>query len=255
MGTQVSTKIDTVLYLYGITKERSGGHIKAVGVDGCASIEPYECAGLTCWISRVGRSDFADNLAQNMDNLEWLAAAGVRHQRVVSAIAEETEILPARFGTVFLSGESLQAHVRARKRTLESDFQRIKVADEWGVKVFSLPAKVELPPSESRTGKDYLKAKAAWLQRRPARQRKDRDPELEEFAEELKALAVSSAEGGKISSGQRGLEWHGSFLLKRTNRPKFEAVLKKYSKQWTETRRIEATGPWPPYSFVTRDGA
>jgi hypothetical protein len=29
-------------------------------------------------------------------------------------------------------------------------------------------------------------------------------------------------------------------------------VLEKFANQWTRERRIECTGPWPPYSFVSR---
>jgi len=253
MGTGVNSKADTVIYLYGITQQELPA-IKATGVDGSAAIEDLQASGLICWISRVSRIEFADNLPQHMENLDWLAAAGVRHQRVVSAIAEQTEILPARFGTVFLTESSLKADVQKRKRTLESDFERIKDADEWGVKVFTLPAKVELPPGELSSGKDYLKAKAAILQRRPSKP-KQADPELGAFARQLKQLAVDSEEGGKISSGQRGLEWQSSLLLKRADRKRFEELLRKFSKQWVESRRIEATGPWPPYSFVSKSSS
>jgi hypothetical protein len=254
MGARVKSTSDTVIYLYGITQERVPA-IKGVGVDGTASIESLSASRLVCWISRVSQVEFADNLARNMENLDWLGAAGVRHQRAVSAIAEQAEILPARFGTVFLTESSLKADVQKRKRTLESDFKRIKDADEWGVKVFTLPAKIELPPAELRTGKDYLKAKAAILHGRPSTQSKKADPELGAFARQLKQLAIDTADGGMISSGQRGLEWQSSLLLKRSDRKRFEELLRKFSKQWVESRRIEATGPWPPYSFVSKSSS
>jgi hypothetical protein len=60
------------------------------------------------------------------------------------------------------------------------------------------------------------------------------------------------SDGGKISAGQRGLQMQSSLLLKRGNRKKLEATLKKYSDQWADSGRIECTGPWPPYSFVSR---
>ncbi len=251
MGTRVGSEPATAIYLYGITR-RSMPPMKTGGVDGSAAIEPLTSSGMVCWISRVSQVEFGDNLSQNMENLDWLAAAGVRHQKAVSKIAEKMEILPARFGTIFLSEKSLNTHVGERRRLLEADFERIQDADEWGVKVFSLPRKVELPPAEGRTGKDYLRAKAALLQRHPASEKKAPDPGLTDFASQLKGLAIATAEGGKISSGQRGLEWQSSLLLKRKERKKFEALLKNFSKQWSDTRRIEATGPWPPYSFVSQ---
>jgi hypothetical protein len=109
-----------------------------------------------------------------------------------------------------------------------------------------------LPKAGSRTGKEYLKAKAALLQRRPT---KGTDADLIRFEEELKRVAVETAVGGKISSGQRGLQWQTSLLLRRDDRKRFEALLKKFSKEWADVRQIEATGPWPPYSFVTRPDA
>src|ERR1700737_83536 len=97
-----------VFYIYGIT-ERPVDSAKIVGIDGKPLVETIACAGLTCWFSRVSKSEFADNLAANMENLDWLAPMSSRHQETVSSIAELADILPARFGTVFLSEKSLRA--------------------------------------------------------------------------------------------------------------------------------------------------
>ncbi len=253
MATRVTQDANKVVYLYGVTE----GEIalpKIQGVDGTSTVEGLPCAGLVCWISRVSRKEFADNLSANMENLDWLAEASIQHQRVVSAIALETEILPTRFGTVFMSESSLEADVRSKKRILESDFGRIHGSDEFGVKVFGVPPKAEVPLGASGTGKDYLKAKAALLQRRPAKSN-TAATELREFSSELQALAVATAEGGKISGGQRGLQWQTSILLRRADRKKFDAILRKYSRQWVGKHQIECTGPWPPYSFVSRGEA
>jgi hypothetical protein len=237
-----------VLYLYGVTKEGPGSSIeRMVGIDGEAPVETIHGSGLACWISRVSRLDYADHLAQNMENLEWLADVSVRHQRVVSAIGKGRDVLPARFGTVFLSESSLLTDLSERRRELEADLKRIHGTDEWGVKIFSILSRAK-PPVTSQSGKDYLQKKAALLR---VRSSKAPDPEVMGFATELKRIAVEVATGGKISAGQRNLEWQGSLLLKRTERKKLQALLKKFSRQWGETRQIECTGPWPPYSFVS----
>jgi len=250
MAARVKPNSGKVIYLYGVTRKLVTPVPKVPAVDGAAGVEALGCADLICWITRVDRSEYADNLSANMENLDWLAEASVRHQRVVAAIAAETEILPARFGTVFLSEASLEADIQSKKKTLDRDLRKIKDSDEWGVKVFGVQPKVELPRAGARTGKDYLKAKAALLQRRPT---KGTDADLIRFEEELKRVAVETAVGGKISSGQRGLQWQTSLLLRRDDRKRFEALLKKFSKEWADVRQIEATGPWPPYSFVSRD--
>ncbi len=236
-----------VLYLYGITQDPSQRGVRSPGVDGLAPVEAVECAGLTCWISRVAKKDFADELERNMEDLEWLAAAGVRHQRVVSELAALASVLPARFGTVFLSTKSLEDDVKSRKRPLLASFKRINGADEWGVKVFSVAPQRAVAVAAS-SGTDYLRQKAAL------REKRGPDPEVGEFARKLAALAEEVAPAGKVSSGQRELAWQASFLVRRSRQKQWQQALDRYAKRWRERWRIECTGPWPPYSFVATHG-
>ena len=237
-----------VLYLYGITKAPARNAPEVAGIDGSAAVERIPCAGLVCWISRVSNSEFADNLSTNMENLEWLAAVSVRHQRVVSAIAQRHDILPTRFGTVFLSEDSLAEDVRARKRGLERDLKRVTGSDEWGIKVFRLHSRTEAA-IEASSGKAYLQKKAALLR---SRESKSQNGEIGDLAEALKSISGEMAYGGAVSEGQRGLQWQASVLLRRSNRKRLEAVIRKFAQQWQGIRRIECSGPWPPYSFVSR---
>ncbi len=246
MADRVNRSPNPLLYLYGITQRPESLPATVRGVDGIARVESFETSGFTCWISRVDGRDFGDNLAHNMENLEWLADASVRHQRVVGAIYERQEILPARFGTVFRSEQSLADHVAERKNTLKAGFRRIAGADEWGVRVFAVPRSVSAA-SGARSGKEYLQRKAAQLQAKPAR---TLEPEIKAFAEAVSQLAAATAEGGKVGSAQPGLRWQTSLLLPRSSRPKFEALLARFARQRQERFRIECTGPWPPYSFV-----
>ncbi len=237
----------TVVYLYGVTAKSVKG-LALTGVDGKAAVEPIARDGLVCWVSHVPQMEFADNLAKNMENLDWLSEAGVRHQRVVSAIAEVADILPARFGTVFLNPSTLKADLRKRKELLAADLRKIHGCDEWGVKVFAVSPKLEVPTKKPTSGRDYLKTKAALL-RRPSVGIATKD--LEAFSSSLRRISRGIADGGRISGGQRGLQWQSSILLKRGDRKKLEAVLKTYSRKWLDSGKIECTGPWPPYSFAS----
>lgn len=238
-----------MLYLYGITESTLPDIPELIGVDRFAAIEAVECEGIFCWISRVSALDFEKNLAGNMENLDWLAETSVAHQRVISAISRVTDILPTRFGTVFRTQQSLSKHLAKRVSGLRKDFERIKGADEWGVKVFAIqPPTIPMPAA--RTGKDYLKAKAALLPSRKPKsiQRED----LIKFEQALADVATETATAGNVSRGQRGLSFQTSLLVKRTKRKKLELILEKFAREWTRERRIECTGPWPPYSFVSR---
>jgi hypothetical protein len=250
MQTKSTKPGGRVLYLYAISrKQKNTQSISAEGIDGKAAVEALECEGHVCWLSRVSRDDFAANLAAHMEDLEWLASAGLRHQRAVAEIANHVTALPARFGTVFLSENSMAQHVRERKSALRDAFARVADADEWGVKIFATqkPQPAVSATKAPASGAEYLKRKAQSLQ---PRRGPGADEQVLSFAGKLEALAVASSPGGKASAGQPGLLWHGSFLVKRKDRKKLEAALRKQASQWQGSRRIDWSGPWPPYSFV-----
>lgn len=242
------TSPDRVLYFYGVTQCVPPDPVRSPGVDPGSKLEAIECDGFVCWISRVPATEFETNLASNMENLDWLARASVAHQQAVGAIAQQTEIIPARFGTVFSTRQSLIRHIRERAGDLKKDFHRIQDADEWGIKVFA-SQKSATPIPAVKSGKDYLKAKAALLPRKDLARDGNN---FEDFENALQKVALESSPAGKVSSGQRGLRFQTSLLVKRADRRKLQSVLKKFSQLWAESRQIECTGPWAPYSFVSR---
>jgi hypothetical protein len=234
-----------MLYLYGVTSKAPKTRITS-SIDGSSPVDRIEESGLVAWYSRVSDEEFGAMLAANMENLEWLSAASVRHQRVVSQIAEATTVLPARFGTVFRNEESLREHIRQEKEKLAATLQRIEGTEEWGVKLFLNPSP-PASPIEVSSGRDYLRAKASMVQ---VKREKKLDPDVVEFARELQSIAAASAPAGKVSSGQPNLEWQASFLVRKKDRPEWDQMLKRYANRWADRREIECTGPWPPYSFV-----
>jgi FAD/FMN-containing dehydrogenase len=213
------------------------------GVDSMSKVVGMPASGLTCWVSEVDARDFGQKLQENLDNLEWVAAAGVQHQRVVAEINSKCGILPARFATVFSSRRTMEADVASKKKHLLARFEAIRDADEWGVKVFRRASAA--PIVSAASGSDYLKKKAEALRRTSGP-----DEEVLAFAEELAGIAKENASAGRVSSAQRDLQWQGTFLLPRSQKKKWEQAMKKYASRWGEAREIECTGPWPPYSFV-----
>jgi len=250
MATQLKPTDRRVLYLYGVTRSQAAKSVRIMGVDLQSPVEAIDCEAVICWVSRVSADEFEASLTKNMENLDWLASASVAHQRAVGGIARHADILPARFGTVFRDENSLRAHIREHVRGIESNFIRVQDAEEWGIKIFEVaPVAASVP--KARTGREYLQAKAALLPRK--KPGGIPEPELTEFQVALQGIAEASAPAGRIGGGQRGLLFQASLLVKRSNRSRLESVLKKFSRKWAGSRRIERSGPWPPYSFVSQD--
>ena len=233
------------LYLYGVSErsETAAGE-GLTGVDGTAAVESIPCGEFFCWVSRVPRAEYATRLTENMENLDWLAAAGVRHQRAVGRLAERLDVLPARFGSVFLSEASLAADVRTRAGALREALQRIRGAEEWGVKLFaqSEPA----APTAASSGREYLQHKSVAIANRA---RPGAPPEVEALARELDTIARASTLHPRPAATQPGLVWQASYLVPRDRVKRFHALLQRWAKRLASAR-IETTGPWPSYSFV-----
>jgi Gas vesicle synthesis protein GvpL/GvpF len=245
---------ESALYLYGVSHSSSssrakGRKVKSPGIDGVHAVEAVSCGDLLCWVSAVNHVEFGKELESNMENLDWLALHGVRHQQVVAEIAQAETIVPARFGTLFSSRQNLLKDVEARQRALRKVFARIADSDEWGVKVFAeqRPARPGSEKKPAKSGLDYLQQKAAGMKKRP----EHNDAALDELAAALEKVATESAPTGKVSGAQPDLLWQATFLVARSRRKQWEQVLRKFMKQWQAVRRIEINGPWPPYSFVS----
>lgn len=238
------------LYLYGVSSAAQDEihPLKNPGVDGVHTVTAVPCGEYLCWVSPVDQVAFRRDLEANMENLEWLALHGVRHQQVVGEIAETQTIIPARFGTLFSNEAALIKDVQTRNSALKIVFARIADSDEWGVKVLAeqqTASPVSSQPASS--GRDYLQQKASRMKKKPERNEAD----LQEFLAALEKVATESAPSGKVSGAQPGLLWQATFLVARSRRKKWEGVLKEFVQKWQGKRRIEVTGPWPPYSFVS----
>jgi hypothetical protein len=221
--------------------------IGSAGIDGAHPVEPLVCAEFICWVCKVDESNFAHAIERNMENLEWLALHGVRHQQVVGEIAAQTSMVPARFGTIFSGEPALIKDVQGRKAALNKVFDHVTGADEWGVKVFGEYSAPAPPVTEARTGKEYLQQKAARIRKRP----EHNDQELSELATALEKIATDSAPSGKVSGAQPNLLWQATFLVPRAQRKQWDQTLQNFVERWEGQRRIEINGPWPPYSFVS----
>lgn len=248
-GKVISKLAENVVYLYGVSESAPAKRAPIAGVQGSDNVETISCVGLTCWVSRVSRSGFADNLARNMENLDWLSEKSVAHQRAVAAISEQVDVLPARFGTVFLTEESMCADVKSRKSEIAADLERIRGCDEWGIKVLAITGPPPAQSSGKLTGKEYLRVKSQMLR---AKTPVAADEEVERFDSALREVVIAMAEAGKITAGRKDLIYNLSVLVNRKQRKRFENLLREFSSRWAGGKKIECTGPWPPYSFVSR---
>src|SRR5438270_2608837 len=220
----------SLFYFYGITQAPARHPKKAPCVDGSGRLKTELVDGLAVWFSEVDSGTFGDRLSEHLEDLEWLAAAGVKHQETIAAIAAIASIVPARFGTVFQTLQSLRDHVRETMPEIRDILGKIADADEWGVKVFRRAAPALKTPS-AVSGTDYLQQKASLRKQAGAQFAAD----IEQFASDLSSAAAASSAVGKVSGTQARLEWQATFLVKRARKAAWDAVLRRYAQQWQDS--------------------
>lgn len=249
-GVKTATN-ERAIYLYAITPSTNSLRVLAVpGVDGLAPVEAIPCGRFVCWFSLVDSTEFGENLQNHMEDLDWLASASVRHQQTVAEVAAKSDALPARFGTVFLSVDSLLSHVREQQQGIAAALKRISGCEEWGIKVFGVQTSFVEKKDNPKSGAEYLKRKAGLMTEGRSQ---GSDPDIKALINALKLLSKESAPTGKVSASQPGLRWQGAFLVPRENRRKLQETLERFAAKWSAKKRIDCSGPWPPYSFVSVD--
>jgi len=81
--------------------------------------------------------EFRGDLAESrMGDLEWVGPRVCRHEQVVEKIMRHSPVLPARFGTIFLSVESLENRMRMHRDAIGAFLDRVSDMEEWSVKGF-----------------------------------------------------------------------------------------------------------------------
>jgi hypothetical protein len=224
-----------VLYVYAITD----------------SVHPPARAGLQGASPRVlgGRAPFAvvsdheDLPPQPSEEDLW------RHERVVEELMEHSTVLPMRFGSNVADEVKLQAILGERRREFEALIEGVRGAVELGVRAQLSPVDGEPAVTAAVAGGPGGPGRA-YLFERAERQRRAADA-VARIHEPLAMLARRStrSEGG-LNSGM----FKGAYLVDCNRVEAFRARVDELASE-VDGARIVCTGPWPPYSFSSGEGA
>jgi hypothetical protein len=175
----------------------------------------------------------------------------LRHEAIVEAVRRQGPALPVRFGTVFRDARSVASALADRYELLVGDLHRVGTRVEVSLTALWVDHPSGDAPGPERTGRG---AGARYLYARAAETRRD---------DAVRARARRVADDLDRMVGGRALERRVSLLP--TPRVAVRAAylldpaeLDGFRMGFEEARRARddlrllLTGPWPPYSFVTR---
>ncbi|MHC5612697.1 MAG: GvpL/GvpF family gas vesicle protein [Nostoc sp.] len=107
-------------------------------------------------ISAVVEPGISLELSQNND--EQVIKMVLAHDRVICDLSRQITVLPLRFGTYFISEDTLLNHIESHAQEYQDKLNNIQGKNEYTLKV--IPQKVEeLPKASGVNGRDYFLTK------------------------------------------------------------------------------------------------
>jgi hypothetical protein len=193
-----------------------------------------------------------DALQQELQDVEAISRHALAHASVIEFFFRRAPVIPLKLFTLFSSDEKTQLDVRSRLAALKRMFAALRGLEEWGVRIVAGEAAAE----SARTldsGRDYLKVKKRLQEQTVAPSRST----MRAANGALEALGRVAAKNRReaFPPAGRGRPYviGASFLVKAARRQAWkEHAAKLGAALAAQGHRLELSGPWPPYHFVSK---
>jgi gas vesicle protein GvpL/GvpF len=233
-----------------------------------------EAGALAALVSRVPLSEFAaEPLRANLNDLDWLERVARAHEEVLDAALAGSTIVPLRLCTIYQTEDGVREMLERESRAMLEVLARLEDHQEWAVKLFVDRAELEREARSRSPDASALEAEleastgggAYILRRRLEREiRAEADRLAGELAEDVHARLVAAtsaaitlrAQNRELSGREGEMLLNGAYLVEAARVDRLTALVSELDEHHRALgARVELTGPWPPYNFVTPDGA
>lgn len=262
-----------IYYVYCIAESTAVAQLPAdslpAAIEEDAQLEWISVNTVAALISRVPTSSYGEaQLAEHLTDATWTAIRAMRHETVVEYVAKRVTAIPLRFGTIYLERDGVEQLLADRTRELELIIEQLRGREEWGVNVYSdravlLSSITSVSPvlrelveqaEKASPGQSYLMQKKIDAMRvdearaavnRIVDQIEEKLKEQSDDGVRLRILKVETTEHGELKA-------KFAFLVKRSGFEEFRDAAERLAQEHQAAGiRLELTGPWPVYNFVT----
>lgn len=218
----------------------------------------------------VSPDEFSEeNLRKNFSDLGWIDRNARDHIRVITGVMDKSSVIPFKFGTIFNTIGNLEKFIMDYSASLAENFNNIKGKEEWSVKIYCnrevLTQQIDELSEEvgalqreilqSKPGKAFiLKRKKAELIEREIDQviRTCGQSCYNELASVSELVQINNLLPKEITERTDEMILNCSCFVKVEKIGELlsdiGSLREKYQNAGLE---IEATGPWPPFSFIS----
>ncbi|MGW0348753.1 GvpL/GvpF family gas vesicle protein [Streptomyces anthocyanicus] len=202
-------------------------------------------------------------LTERLNRPEDLERCARAHHRGVEAAAGRGPVVPLPMATLYRGDRTAERAVAARRPVLDTLLDRLRDRTEWAVKVHAAeaasgaPTDTGAPAGPGSGGRAYLsRASARRRERQGAHGRALAEAEAVDAA--LRSHAVAATRHRPQSerlTGRRAPQLlNAAYLVEDARRADFTAALARFTAGRPHPGvRVEASGPWIPYSFARWD--
>ncbi len=190
-------------------------------------------------------------LEAEFQDVEAISRHALAHAAVVEFLFKKSPVIPLKLLTLFSEDEKAVAALRRQRRRVRSLFSDLAGREEWGVRVVVESSEKESAEAAT-SGRAYLAAK-----KRVNRRKRAPSAAVRKASRALATLARHAARVRKDvfppPGPGRPFVAGASMLVSVKRRKEWKRETSKLAAALAgDGDRVEITGPWPPYHFVSR---
>jgi hypothetical protein len=242
------------------------------GVAG-GKLERVVVGDLAAIVSRVPLAEFgAEPLRENLNDLGWLEKVARAHESVQGRALEHGTLVPLRLCTIYESEKGVREMLEREHDALTQALDALADREEWGAKLLVdgelLAEQARSQSAEAADLEEELSTRtgggAYMLRRRLERHVRDAADSLAaELADQVHAqlqdraidATVLPPQNPELSGHAGQMLLNGAYLVDAGSVARFRELAAELEERHRAVgAKIELSGPWPPYNFVSGVG-
>jgi gas vesicle protein GvpL/GvpF len=193
-------------------------------------------------------------LARELQNLDWVGARAIAHERVIESFLSARALLPMPLFTLFTSDDRAVQHVRSNDTRIRRLLKRVDGKVEWGLRL-TFDEKAARAKASSRpvtSGTEFLARKRDVLSINRTRL-KEAQGAADRVYKSMSRVVTAAQRRTSLERAAPGsrLLLDAAFLVPTGKSGAFRLAVRQ------QTRGLKAvgiavslTGPWPAYNFI-----
>ena len=260
-------------YVYAITGGDDSQPIEGLpeeGIDPTQPVYALPYQAIQAIVSEVSLQEFGqEELEANLNDMKWVEAKVLAHQRVLEAMLAYHTLVPMRFCTIYRSESRVQEMLAQHYDDFVETLAWLESKQEWGVKVYcdakTLAQKVTEISNKVKELKAEIEQKSsgvAYFLKKKVDEAIAEEVERvsDEYAQRshdrlsshAERAVVNPLQSKELTGRKEAMILNGAYLIAEKQLAAFRTELESLVEEHDDLGfTYEMTGPWPPYNFVS----